>query len=422
MNRIRCSCRALLVAVVLPALILAVGDGMSEAVAQTSDANVETVRAEVGKPVQAAKDFISARNFPEALLAIRVAEGIADRTPYENYVIERVRAVAAFGAGDTPTATRSFEVIIASGRLPPAEQIRMVETLASMYFKAADYPKAVTWASRYIKDGGANPQMRMLLIRSLYFTDDCAGAAPQLRAILDAVEKTGSAPPQEDLQLLASCYTKLNDGPGYAFALDKLLAYYPRKEYWADAIRRAETKPGFADILALDVLRLLQATGNLTTAAQYTAMAQLALKVGYPAEAKRVIDQGFAAGVLGAGADADLQRRLRDKATKEAAEDEKLLVQNARDAAAAKDGTALVNVGFALVTAGQFDKGLMLMEQGMQKGEVKRQDDAKLHLAIAYLTAGQKAKAIQTLRTVQGSDGSADLARLWLIHAQRSSS
>jgi len=91
MNRNRCSCRALLVAVVLPALILAVGDGMSEAVAQTSDANVETVRAEVGKPVQAAKDFISARNFPEALLAIRVAEGIADRTPYENYVIERVR-------------------------------------------------------------------------------------------------------------------------------------------------------------------------------------------------------------------------------------------------------------------------------------------------------------------------------------------
>jgi hypothetical protein len=422
MNRDRCSWCALLVAVVLTAVILTVRDGISEAVAQTGDAKVETLRPEVSKPVQAAKDFISARNFPEALLAIRVAEGIADRTPYENYLIERVRAVAAFGAGDTPTATRSFEAIIASGRLPPAEQVRMVETLAGMYFKAADYPNAVTWASRYLKDGGANPQVRMLLVRSLYFTDDFAGAATQLRAILDGTETTGAAPSQEDLQLLASCYTKLNDGPGYAFALDKLLAYYPKKDYWADAIRRAETKPGFADILALDVLRLLQATGNLTTAAQYTAMAQLALKVGYPAEAKRVIDQGFAAGVLGTGADADLQRRLRDTSTKQATEDEKLLGQNAKDAAAAKDGTPLVNVGFALVTAGQFDKGLMLMEQGIQKGAVKRPDDAKLHLAIAYLTAGQKAKAIQTFKTVQGSDGTADLARLWLIHAQRSSS
>jgi len=146
------------------------------------------------------------------------------------------------------------------------------------------------------------------------------------------------------------------------------------------------------------------------------------LKVGYPAEAKRVIDQGFAAGVLGTGADADLQRRLRDTSTKQATEDEKLLGQNAKDAAAAKDGTPLVNVGFALVTAGQFDKGLMLMEQGIQKGAVKRPDDAKLHLAIAYLTAGQKAKAIQTFKTVQGSGGAADLARLWLIHAQRSTS
>ena len=422
MDGIRGSWRALLVGAALIVVIPTVGDGMSDTAAQTGDAKVETVRPEIGKPVQAAQEFISARKYSEALAAIREAEGIADRTPYESYVIDRLRGVAAAGAGDTPTATRSFEAIIASGRLPPAEHIMIVEAVAVMYFKAADYPKAVIWLSRYFKDGGADPQMRMLQVRSLYLADDFAGAATQLRAILEATEKTGAVPSQEALQLLTSCYTKLNDGPGYAFALEKLLAYHPRKEYWADAIRRVETKPGFADIFALDVLRLLQATGNLTSAAQYTVMAQLALKVGYPAEAKRVIDQGFASGVLGTGAEADVQRRLRDTATKQAAEDETLLVQNARDAAAAKDGTPLVNVGFALVTAGQFDKGLTLMEQGIQKGDVKRPDDARLHLAIAYLDAGQKAKAIQTFKTVQGSDGAADLARLWLIHAQRSSS
>ena len=82
---------------------------------------------------------------------------------------------------------------------------------------------------------------------------------------------------------------------------------------------------------------------------------------------------------------------------------------------------ALVNTGDVLVTMGRTDKGIALMEQGVQKGGLARPEDAKLHLAIAYLAAGQKAKAVATFKDVQGSDGTADLARLWLIHAQRSS-
>jgi tetratricopeptide (TPR) repeat protein len=149
------------------------------------------------------------------------------------------------------------------------------------------------------------------------------------------------------------------------------------------------------------------------------AMVQLALEAGFPAEAKKIADQGFAAGALGSGSEADRQRKLRDTAAKQVAEDEKALTQSTRDAAAAKDGVALVNVGFALVNAGQFDKGIALMEQGIQKGGLKRPDDARLHLGIAYLLAGRKANAVAAFKAVQGADGSADLARLWAIHAQQ---
>ena len=45
--------------------------------------------------------------------------------------------------------------------------------------------------------------------------------------------------------------------------------------------------------------------------------------------------------------------------------------------------------------------------------EHKHLDDARLHLGIAYLRAGNKAKANETLRAVKGTDGAADLARLW---------
>ena len=60
------------------------------------------------------------------------------------------------------------------------------------------------------------------------------------------------------------------------------------------------------------------------------------------------------------------------------------------------------------------------MQQGIAKGGLKRPEDAKLHLGIAQLVAGDNAKAQATLRTVGGSDGTADLARLWeLSRAER---
>ena len=86
---------------------------------------------------------------------------------------------------------------------------------------------------------------------------------------------------------------------------------------------RIQRKPGFANRLTLDVYRLMQATGNLKETSDLMEMAQLALQAGLPGEAKKVVDEGYAKGVLGTGADADRHKRLRDMANKQAAEDQK---------------------------------------------------------------------------------------------------
>ena len=80
-----------------------------------------------------------------------------------------------------------------------------------------------------------------------------------------------------------------------------------------------------------------------------------------------------------------------------------------------------MQVGYAYVTMGQVDKGVALIEQGIAKGGLKRPEDAKLHLGIAQLQSGKsKGKAVQTLRSVQGKDGAADLGRLWAVYASQS--
>ncbi|HWY73308.1 MAG TPA: hypothetical protein VNW98_06670, partial [Burkholderiaceae bacterium] len=167
--------------------------------------------------------------------------------------------------------------------------------------------------------------------------------------------------------------------------------------------------------LELDVLRLQLATGNLAKPEQYMVMAQLALQAGFPAEAKKIVEQGYASGVLGKGGDVERQNRLRDLASKQAALDAKSIAQGESEVANAKDGDTLVAIGYNYVLNGKVERGLALMEQGMRQGSLKHPDDAKLHLALAYAYAGQKAKAAQLLQGVRGNDGTADLARLWLL-------
>jgi len=227
-------------------------------------------------------------------------------------------------------------------------------------------------------------------------------------------ESAGKTPKEEQLQLLANACLKQRDNAGYGNALEKLVAYYPKRDYWQAVMYSVSSRPGVADRLALDLARLKLATGTMRTANEYMEAAQLSLQAGYPGEAKLFVDGGFTAGLLGTGPDAERHRRLRALTMKSLAEDR--LDEEDAQAAAARDGNVLLNTGLNLVIRGHADKGLPMMEQGLRKGGLKRPDDARLHLGYAYHVAGQRQKAIQTFKSLQGTDGAAALARLWVIH------
>jgi len=379
----------------------------------------EALRPEVGKPLQAAEQLIKQQRYKEALAKVREADAAGAKNANETFMIERMRIAAASGAGDVDTAARSFEALAGSNRISGADKLRMIESITGSYYRNREYAKATQWGQRYFREGGTSPTIRTLLIQSQYLSGDFAGAERELMTEVQAAEKAGTPPAEDRLKLLLNAALKQNDNNAYVYAMEKLVTYYPKKEYWVDLLARLQRKPNFSDRLALDTYRLSLATGSMSNANDYMEMAQLALQAEYAAEAKQVVDKGFAAGVLGTGPQADRQKRLRDLIAKRLDEQRKSLPEDLRQAEAAKDGTALVDVGFNLVYDGQAAKGLRLMQEGMAKGGLKRPDDAKLHLAVAYLVAGDAAKAQSTLRAVGGSDGTADLARLWSLYARQ---
>ncbi|HET7729204.1 MAG TPA: hypothetical protein VFK48_04140 [Usitatibacter sp.] len=394
------------------AALLALGAHGADALAQKG----ESVRPEVGKPLQAAQAAIKAGRGREALQRVQEAEAVPNRTAYENFLIQQMRGSAASQAGDSETAVKAFEAVLSSGRVSGREATQMVQAIAVAHYKNKDYAKAAQWTQRYFKEGGSDAAMRTMLLQSYFLGNDCNSVNKMLGSAVE--EGNGRKASEEELQILANCYLRQNDTGGYVSAIEKLVVHYPKKQYWTDLLARVQKKPGFADRLGVHVYRLRLATGNITTAAEYMELAQLALQQGVPAEAKMVMDKGYAAGVLGKGEEASRHARLRDLVNKSLEDSQKKRAEDEREALAAKDGNALVTVGLNYVYEGKADQGFKLIEQGLKKGQLKRPEEAKLRLGEAQLQAGRRESGVKTLREVKGNDGAADIARLWVLHAR----
>ena len=374
-------------------------------------AQAPAVRPEIGKPIQQAADLIKAKRGKEALARLREAQAVGNKTAYEQYLIDRVLGLAHEAAGDHAAAAKAFESAGASSAVPEAERRQFVAAAAAQYYAAKEYAKAAELAGRQLRDGGGDRSLRQVYVQSLYLASNFPAAAKALAADIETDEQAGRAPAEAELQMLASSYEKMRDTTGYARALEKLVAHYPKKEYWLAAIHSVVTLPGYADRLAIDVARLKIATGTMRNASEYVEAVQLALQDGFPREALAIYEKGVADGRLGTGPDAERHKRLKSLIDKDIAEDRPV---------DAKDGKTLLNDGYNDVLRGQQKQGLERMEQGMKLGSgLKRPDHAKLQLAHGYHLAGQNQKAIQIYRTVQGTDGAAALARLWISYLRR---
>lgn len=366
----------------------------------------DTVRAEVGKPLQEAQRLLGGGKAREALARLKDADAVGNKTEFEKYQIERVRAAAASTAGDIPAAIRSFETLIASGRLSAAEKGKFNEGLAGMYYRAKDYPKAITAIQGVLKDNPGNAQMQQLLTQTYYLSGRYNEAAAALKSGRQS---------EESLQMLANIQLKQNDKAGYVQTIEKLAGSYPKASYWADLLNRVQGKPGFSRTLNLDVLRLRLVLGQLTKPAEYMEMAQLALQAGNAPEAIKIIDQGYKKGALGTGTDAPRHQRLKDLASKTLADNAAAQATQQATYIKEKDADNLFNMGYAMVSAGKAE-GIALMDQAIKFGTARRPEEQKLHYGVALFSAGKKQQALAALKNVKGTAGEADLARYWTLY------
>jgi hypothetical protein len=383
--------------------------------AGAASAPAPNLRPEVAAAANAAQDAGRAGQKEVAEAKLREAAALPSLSAFEQAVIERARGAVALSLSDYDQAIKSLGAVVASRQLSGADQLQLIELLAKLTYQQKDYPAAADWVRRYQTEGGSDAAVHELLPQALYLANDFKGAAAELEPRVAADEAASRAPSEPTLRLLISAYLQAKDDAGYLRTLERMALHYPKPEYWTELSSRVTKQPGFSERLWLDVYRLRLAAGVLKSADEHLEMAQLALQAGYPAEALKVIDRGYSLSLLGNGKDAEAHTKLRERADKAAEKDSADMARSERPARAAREGDALVNLGFAWVSGGQAARGLPLMEAGLAKGTLRRPEEARLHHGIALWLAGRRDDAAKVFGEVKGNDGSAALARVWSL-------
>lgn len=379
------------------------------------------VSKDLAKPLKAAQDALQAKKYPDALAKLKEAESNPKKTPYDEHVINVLAGSAYARTNDYQSAEKAFEAQANDGFTEPAELPRIIKATAQINYQLKNYDKAIEYGNRAIKSGAGDEEINVIVGQSYYLKGDYKGTLKFFEPIVDADIKAGRTPKDQSLQLIMSSCVKTDDSPCTTKALEKLVTYYPKPDYWKDLLYtlqqdRSQTQ---SDKNTLQLYRLMSEVDVLARADDYTEMAQLAMEQGSPGEAQHILEKGFQKGVFADQRTKDKNQRLLDAAKKAAVADEASLPKIEKDADSAPTGDKDVGVGLAYLGYQQYDKASDLLSKGLTKGGVKSEAEAHLLLGISQLKAGHKDDAVKSFKAVKGDPTLERLANLWSLHARQ---
>jgi len=374
-----------------------------------------TVSKAVAKPLKAAQEALVAKNWDSALSNIKTAQGEpGEKSAYDNFVINQMLLFIYVQKQDFASAAPALEAAAQSQYATPDQQKTWLRALMGIYFQQKDYAKTIEFGDQAVKKGVNDTETFTTIADSEGKLGKWKEAAATVQEVLQRQDK----PEERLLAYQWNAYVKANDDANASKVIEKLVTYYPKPDYWLNALApllRMDIKDAH---LQLDVYRLMSDVGVLKRPADFAEMAELSFDQGYPGETQSVLQKAFAANVFTEQRDKDRYQHLLDGAKQRAAADQAALATAEKDAANAPSGDHLVQVGAAYLSYGQNDKAMAALTKGIAKGTLKYPDEANLLLGIAQLRSHDAADAQKSFDKVAGSSnaGYSRLGKLWSLH------
>ena len=339
---------------------------------------------------------------------VAAAQAVAS-TKEDRYIIGQLHLKAALAAKDNAAAATAIDTIANSGYVDAAKSAALYDSLGTTFYNAKQFDQAAAAFEKATSLDPRNSEALTLLGEARFAQGRKADAAAAFQRSIQASLAAGQKP-QEAVYKRALGIAYEAQLPIAVELGRQWAAAYPSADSWQNsiAVYRNLMKPDVEG--TLDLLRLMQAAGALTRAADYNLFATAAADQLNYNEAQAVLDQGIAAKIVDPASPLfrDTVTGLKSKQKATAADLETA-------AKTAQSGMALLRIGDRYYGMGNYAKAVELYKQAMAKGGVDA-NIANLHIGMALTRSGDKAGAQAALKAVGGDR--AEIAKYWLMYLQ----
>jgi hypothetical protein len=363
----------------------------------------EKVSKEVGEPLNAALQAVQKSDWAAAMASLKQAQAVPNRSPYDDYVINKVLSLVAFNLKDYKTALAAVEAALASPSLVPEDKRDMLTNAFRLESQANNYAGIIQYGKQLEAIRPLDPEELTNVAIALYNTKDTAAAQQYAQKAVDSAKAAGRQPPQAALEITMNAQAKANPEAAEQ-TLEQIVMQSNSPADWGQLINVSFGTKGMNDAIAMDLYRLSYVTHALKPSEAGLA-GKLANQLRYYGDAVSILQS---AGVTGA----DLNSAKANSAKEQGS-------LNAEIAAARKgSGQTALSVAEALYGYGRFADAEALAREASSKGGTKNPGQAQMLLGMSLARQDKFAEAHQAFGAVSGNPAMTKVAHLWGIYAQ----
>ena len=394
------------------AIMLAVNPGASFG----AEGGKKEVSRTIGKEMAAAQKALQASQWQEALKNLNEAEQKSGLTPFDKKTIYDFKGFAEFKLGKYKEAEADYEAAMATGQYTPEEVAKTNKLLFRVAAQNQQYPKAIEFGKQVADSGAATPDDLNIMAQIYYLQKDCKNTVLWADKAMAASKKAGETPKENTYQFKLQCASDAGDTPGMEAALVDLIRLTNKTQYW-NTLLRLERQDERDDHNLLMIYRIMYNTNSMTADTDYIEMAQLLGDAALPGEAATVLSKAMSSGVVKEEHKERTTRLL--KALQDRADaDKKGLAQQEAEAGKSAAGELSVKLGEVYYGFGDYQKAAEAINQGLQKGQIKHQDEAYVYLGLANAqlkNSAEAKKAFANLKNVPNI--SPRVLKLWELYS-----
>jgi len=351
---------------------------------------------------------VEAKDFANVPAKAQAASALA-KTADDRYAIAQLQLKAAVAANDDNAALAAVDAMAASNYLKPNEIADLYSGVGVDFYNAKRFDEAVNAFQKAANLTPADPKRYEMISEARNAQGRPAEASAALQKAMELSQASGGKPDEAMLKRALSLAYDAKSPTAITLGRQWISAY-PSPTSWRNAIGiyRNMTHPD--EEATLDLLRLLDATGGLTQAADYQLFATATAAESNYVEAKAIVDKGLAAKHIDPASP-----EFRDIIAALKARQQPSEADLEAAAKSAPEASTLIHIGDRYYALGNYTKAAETYRAALAKPGADA-NIANLHIGMALARSGDKAGAAAALGKVGGQVS--DVAKYWLLYVQ----